>query len=82
VEAHPRTQTGLRTLGKRMGAEGIVPNRPSTDLTLCAAERRSFGASAGGKTWERPNLTAPRVSCRHPPVSRYFWDNARSFNGY
>ncbi len=29
---------------------GIVPNRPSTDLTLCAAKRRRFGASAGRKT--------------------------------
>ena len=31
-------------------SSGIVPNRASTDLTLCAVERRSFGASAGGKT--------------------------------
>src|SRR5271157_5496957 len=51
---------------------GIVPNRPSSDLTLCAAERRRFGASAGGKTWESANLTAPRVSSRHPPVSCCF----------
>jgi len=47
-------------------------NRASTDLTLCAAERRSLGASAGGKTWERANLAAPKVSSRHPPVSRCF----------
>src|SRR5271166_4864271 len=51
---------------------GIVPNRPSTDLTLCAAKRLKFGASAGGKTWERASLTAPKVSSRHPPVSHCF----------
>ena len=51
---------------------GIVPNWPSAGLTLCAAERRSFGAFTGGKTWERANPTAPRVSSRHPPISRCF----------
>ena len=51
----------------------IVPNRPSTGLTLCAAERRRFGASAGGKTWKWANITVPKVSSRHsPPVSRCF----------
>ena len=53
-------------------ASGIVPNRPSIDLTLCAAKRRKFGASAGGKTWERASLTAPKVSSHHPPVSHCF----------
>jgi len=52
-----------RTIDDRFG---ILPNRPSTDLTHCAAKRRKFGASAGGTTWERASLMAPRVSSHHP----------------
>jgi len=61
---------------------GIVPNRPSTGLTLCAAERRRFGASAGGKTWKRANITVPKVSSRHPPCISLLWDDAIEANGF
>ena len=64
--------TGVPGTAKGAKRSGIVPNRASTDLTLCAAEQRSIGASAGGKTWERANVAVPKVSSRHPTVSRRF----------
>ena len=68
LKGYDGSADGGRQLSSRLTKllSGIVPNRPSTDLTLCTAERRRVGASAGGKTWERANLTAPKVSSRHP----------------
>ena len=46
----------------QIGAAGIVPNWPSTNLTLCATKCRNLGAPARGKREERANSTMTAVN--------------------
>jgi hypothetical protein len=54
---------------------GIVPNRASTDLTLCAAERRSFGALLAEKRG-KGRISRPQECQAVTPCISLLWDDA------